>query len=196
MSVVPLISALMPVPEPPPVTCSTVPGFFCMYASAQRWPRMTIVSEPLMVTVPACAGSAATPSDANPTSVAKRVLSFMFMISCVLVSDCESLAGRDSELRLKLQGEEVLRDRRRRRDARRAEGVVSVRPPHVLVDARELQVPRDEDEGADAQRAYRVVVGLGGRGGAARARHRAGGHVAVRIPDVPAGRDAQVVADV
>ena len=50
MSVVPLMSALMPVPEPPPVTWICVSGFFFMNSSAQRWPRMTMVSEPLTVT--------------------------------------------------------------------------------------------------------------------------------------------------
>ena len=48
MSVVPLMSAAMPVPEPPPVTWMVIPGFAFMYVSAQRWPRMTIVSEPLI----------------------------------------------------------------------------------------------------------------------------------------------------
>ena len=57
MSVVPLMSALMPVPEPPPVTWIWAPGFFCMYSSAQRWPRMTMVSEPLTVTGAAEAAS-------------------------------------------------------------------------------------------------------------------------------------------
>ena len=48
-STVPLISAAMPVPLPPPLTCTTIPGCAFMYSSANRWPRMTIVSEPLMV---------------------------------------------------------------------------------------------------------------------------------------------------
>ena len=45
----------MPVPEPPPVTCTLASGFFFMNSSAQRWTRMTIVSEPFTVTVPAFA---------------------------------------------------------------------------------------------------------------------------------------------
>ena len=40
----------MPTPEPPPVTCTRLPAFCFMYSSAQRWARMTIVSEPLTVT--------------------------------------------------------------------------------------------------------------------------------------------------
>ena len=63
MSVVPLMSALMPVPEPPPVTCMIVFGFFFMYSSAQRWPRMTIVSEPLTVMRPGVRGKAGSHSD-------------------------------------------------------------------------------------------------------------------------------------
>src|SRR5262249_8896597 len=49
MSVEPLMSAAMPVPEPPPVTSMVRPWFSFMYVSAHRWPRMTIVSEPLTV---------------------------------------------------------------------------------------------------------------------------------------------------
>src|SRR5688572_21540146 len=57
MSVVPLIRAAIPVPDPPPVTCTTFPGLRPMYCSAQRCMRITIVSEPLTV-MPraACAG--------------------------------------------------------------------------------------------------------------------------------------------
>ena len=60
MSVVPLMSALMPVPEPPPVTWTTVAGFFFMKSSAHRWPRITMVSEPLMVMDPAARAVPAT----------------------------------------------------------------------------------------------------------------------------------------
>src|SRR5712664_827443 len=49
ISVVPLISAAIPVPEPPPVTWMVKPGFLLMKTSAQRWPRMTMVSEPFTV---------------------------------------------------------------------------------------------------------------------------------------------------
>ena len=59
MSVVPLMRALMPVPEPPPVTCTVVPGDCFMYSSAQRCPSSTMVSEPLMVMVAASAESGA-----------------------------------------------------------------------------------------------------------------------------------------
>ena len=94
MSVVPLMSALMPVPEPPPVTCSTVSGCFFMYSSAQRWPRMTIVSEPLTVIVPALRGAAAdSHSDERPTSVANRPLSFMCVSPVCFVSRPGSLIG-------------------------------------------------------------------------------------------------------
>ena len=64
MSVVPLMSALMPVPEPPPVTWMVVFGCFFMYSSAQRWPSTTIVSEPFTVTVPG-AGRTSPASDAR-----------------------------------------------------------------------------------------------------------------------------------
>src|SRR5688572_30620838 len=43
------MSAAIPVPLPPPLTCTTTPGFLFMYSSAKRWPRMTMVSEPRMV---------------------------------------------------------------------------------------------------------------------------------------------------
>src|ERR1051325_957643 len=46
MSVVPFCNAAKPVPDPPPVTCTVVPGAFFMYTSAHFWPRITIVSEP------------------------------------------------------------------------------------------------------------------------------------------------------
>jgi hypothetical protein len=36
-----------PVPDPPPVTATKSVGFFSMYFSAQAWPRLTMVSEPL-----------------------------------------------------------------------------------------------------------------------------------------------------
>ena len=49
MSVVPLISAAIPVPDPPPVTDISTSGFVRMNASAQVLTRWTIVSEPLIV---------------------------------------------------------------------------------------------------------------------------------------------------
>jgi hypothetical protein len=48
-SAVPLISAAMPVPLPPPETCRVMPALAAMKPSAQRWARMTMVSEPLIV---------------------------------------------------------------------------------------------------------------------------------------------------
>jgi hypothetical protein len=47
MSTVPLISAAMPVPEPPPVTAIETSGATSRYASAQASARLTSVSEPL-----------------------------------------------------------------------------------------------------------------------------------------------------
>jgi hypothetical protein len=49
ISVVPLMSAEIPVPDPPPVTCIVTLFFEDMYRSAQRCARMTIVSDPLTV---------------------------------------------------------------------------------------------------------------------------------------------------
>src|SRR6266849_7374524 len=49
ISVVPLMRAAMPVPDPPPVTWMVKPGFLLMKTSAQRWPRMSMVSEPFTV---------------------------------------------------------------------------------------------------------------------------------------------------
>ncbi len=69
-SVVPLMRALMPVPEPPPVTWMVVEGCFFMYSSAQRCPSTTMVSDPLTVTVPASAGRA----DAAPASMATAAI--------------------------------------------------------------------------------------------------------------------------
>src|ERR1700722_6169821 len=64
MSVVPLMSAAMPVPEPPPVTWMVIPGFSFMYVSAQRWPRMTMVSEPLTEMADLSAATPTPPSGA------------------------------------------------------------------------------------------------------------------------------------
>jgi hypothetical protein len=59
MSVVPLMRALIPVPEPPPVTWMVALGWTRMYSSAQRWPKITMVSEPLTVISPAAAANGA-----------------------------------------------------------------------------------------------------------------------------------------
>ncbi len=48
MSQVPLMRLESPVPEPPPVTAMKSSGCFSMYLSAHAWPRLTIVSEPLI----------------------------------------------------------------------------------------------------------------------------------------------------
>ena len=77
MSVVPLMRALMPVPEPPPVTWMTVAGFFFMKFSAHRWPRITMVSEPLMVMDPAARAvpaTATTAARANSESDSLRMM--------------------------------------------------------------------------------------------------------------------------
>ena len=63
----------MPVPEPPPVTWMVVSGCFFMYSSAQRWPRTTIVSEPLIETVPAWAIAGAA-SDIAAVAIARIVV--------------------------------------------------------------------------------------------------------------------------
>ena len=77
-SVVPLMRALMPVPEPPPVTWMVVAGCFFMYSSAQRCPSTTIVSEPFTVTVPARAGFA-------PSVPAARVAAASAIFAPVLI---------------------------------------------------------------------------------------------------------------
>jgi hypothetical protein len=48
ISQVPLIKLDSPVPDPPPVTATKSAGFSSIYFSAQAWPRLTIVSEPLI----------------------------------------------------------------------------------------------------------------------------------------------------
>src|SRR5204862_5217138 len=117
MSVVPLMSALMPVPEPPPVTWRTVPGFFFIYSSAHRWPRMTIVSEPFTVIVPACAGVAGSDSRPPATNAAvNRDLSFILDSPLVVFADLD--AGSDLKLRLELQRELIVRHPLGRIDAR------------------------------------------------------------------------------
>ena len=81
-SVVPLMSALMPVPEPPPVTWMVVEACFFMYSSAQRWPSTTMVSEPLTVTVPARAGRAlAAPAVRASAAIAIFIPLLLFMVS-------------------------------------------------------------------------------------------------------------------
>ena len=47
MSIVPLMSAAMPSPEPPPETSISTFGACFLYSSAQAWARFTMVSEPL-----------------------------------------------------------------------------------------------------------------------------------------------------
>src|SRR5262245_3717944 len=76
-SVVPLISAAIPVPDPPPVTWMIWPGWLFMYSSAHRWTRITMVSEPLTVMPRAAraigamaAASAATTTTAVPMRIA------------------------------------------------------------------------------------------------------------------------------
>ena len=80
-SVVPLMIALMPVPEPPPVTWIVVPLCLFMYSSAQRWPSTTIVSEPLTVMGSADAALRAVIDDASRPAVAstRRMVFFVFM---------------------------------------------------------------------------------------------------------------------
>jgi hypothetical protein len=51
MSHVLLMSEVMPLPEPPPVTAIEVPGFRFMKSSAHACDRFTMVSEPLIWTV-------------------------------------------------------------------------------------------------------------------------------------------------
>src|SRR4029079_18189311 len=84
MSVVPLMSAAMPVPEPPPVTWMTAPGCEFMYNSAQRWARITMVSEPLTV-MPRPAWATPTPARASTPSRIQRI----DFIECLLPLDLE-----------------------------------------------------------------------------------------------------------
>src|SRR6266446_421819 len=65
ISVVPLMRAAMPVPEPPPVTWMVKPGFLLMKTSAQRWPRITSVSEPFTVMLRPSAIKATAPVISN-----------------------------------------------------------------------------------------------------------------------------------
>ena len=81
-SVVPLMRALIPVPEPPPVTWIVVVACFFMYSSAQRWPNTTMVSDPFTVTVPASAGRApATPAVRASAVIAIFIPVMLFMVS-------------------------------------------------------------------------------------------------------------------
>ena len=76
MSVVPLMSAAMPTPEPPPVTWTFLPALAFMYSSAQRWARMTIVSEPLTVT----AALARNGTAARARAKRKRFMVFVLLV--------------------------------------------------------------------------------------------------------------------
>src|ERR1051325_4203769 len=53
MSVALFCNAAKPTPEPPPLTWIFTSGCFFMYTSAHFWARMTRVSEPLTVILPA-----------------------------------------------------------------------------------------------------------------------------------------------
>src|SRR6267142_3827622 len=70
ISVVPLMRAAIPVPEPPPVTWMVRPGFLLIKTSAQRWPRMTMVSEPFTVMLRPSAIKATAPATSH-AAVAK-----------------------------------------------------------------------------------------------------------------------------
>ena len=56
ISVVPLIKAAKPVPEPPPVTEISTSGWDCIYASAHSIIKYTMVSDPLIVSEAALRG--------------------------------------------------------------------------------------------------------------------------------------------
>src|SRR6185436_4393622 len=106
MSVVPLISAAMPVPEPPPVTWIFALGFFCMYTSAHFWPRMTIVSEPFTVT-PCAPAIAAEPPSASAASIAIHIVLLM-NASPLDFADLATRRRSEDELRLNAPAEVVL----------------------------------------------------------------------------------------
>jgi len=69
-STVPLISAAMPVPEPPPLSEIITPGFSVWNTSAHAWPRFTIVSEPSTLMEPVSSSAA----DSVPVSAGSLVL--------------------------------------------------------------------------------------------------------------------------
>jgi hypothetical protein len=72
-SIVPLISAAIPTPEPPPETSMSTSGRSFLYSSAQTCARLTMVSEPLfwMVTgAPAPATPPPEPPGLQPGSKA------------------------------------------------------------------------------------------------------------------------------
>src|SRR5581483_11387598 len=106
MSVVPLMSALMPVPEPPPVTWMVVDGFFFMYSSAQRCPSTTIVSEPLTAIVPAVAADDQNVGASDSVVAAAAVMSMVviFMGQCPF----DSCVGRSRSLERDGQPEQEL----------------------------------------------------------------------------------------
>jgi len=95
-SVVPLMSALIPVPEPPPVTWIVAPLCFAMYSSAQRWPRTTIVSEPLTV-IGASSARAAPPRASVPKSAptAEQAASVVLILRFVRIGCFPSLSWFD-----------------------------------------------------------------------------------------------------
>ena len=84
MSHVPLTRAVMPVPDPPPVTAILTPGVRLLKASAQAWPRLTIVSEPLIWTAFAfCGAEAPAAAATRARDAAKRAVYFlMFELLC------------------------------------------------------------------------------------------------------------------
>src|SRR4030095_8721764 len=83
-SVPPLISAAIPVPDPPPVTWILTPGLLCIYVSAQRCPRITMVSDPLMVIgfdLPPDPETPPQPIDPRMPSVLTAIRNLIFIVS-------------------------------------------------------------------------------------------------------------------
>ena len=69
MSQVPPSSAEIPTPEPPPVTAMVLPAFAAMKDSAQCAESVTMVSEPLTVTVSCLPAASAANEAANTRAV-------------------------------------------------------------------------------------------------------------------------------
>src|SRR5688500_17585640 len=109
MSVVPLMSALMPVPEPPPVTYTCTSLFLPMKSSAQRWPRMTMVSEPLRV-MAAASAVWVVPIKAGPTATRAANRVFFKRIVCLLGNLRLCFVNLELGLHLQVEDVVVLRD--------------------------------------------------------------------------------------
>jgi len=97
-SVVPSIKALMPTPEPPPVTWTTASGFSSMKASAQRWLSISNVSEPFTCIVPPTPAVSAVPFTAGLQPPRERASAATAADAAARTRHCDFIISSNNEV--------------------------------------------------------------------------------------------------